>query len=673
MTIRAFKFAAVAAILLYLIVGGATGTRAQSPEGNYGVGVPSVFLPKYLGFRAQQLGSATPDVMRVKLGYVKGLSRSFTAMNGEAALNLASGAFTVNLARLTPGAVYSVGIVDAPDIDGVPDVPFSLGTLLALSPNALLSGVLRLNLLPPGFTVDRVAVVEGAAWGGQTLAAGSVNVFQKLFFRRASLVDASTGVTLFDETTAAPLLYALVPPLDFETESLLGGFALKLSTASRADATSSGASKRSVQLDKLISRGATLFFEETFAGNGRTCGTCHPASNNLTIDPAFIATLPANDPLFVAEFNPALAQLERPVLMRQFGLILENLDGLRDPTNKFVMRGVPHTLGLQVSLQQAPNQSPAEMTGWSGDGAPGTGSLREFATGAVTQHFTKRLNRVAGTDFVLPKDKQLDAMEAFQLSLGRDRDFDLTRITFNDAHVETGKGLFLNGTPDNPNAGGRCAGCHNNAGALLGGLNLNINTNVEDAVHPARRIQDFPKDGGFGQTSNGDGTFGNRTFNLAPVVEAADTAPFFHNNLVDTLEGVVGFYTGPEFNNPRAAGARFAFDQTQIDQLSDFMRGINTLQNIDVASRELQELLANLNDPIEEQNKRLQTAFEDTQDAIDVLNEGGIFPTAVSRLVEARNFIAQAQASGSGSQRRTLAQQAITKLGEARTIVAVQS
>ena len=69
-------------------------------------------------------------------------------------------------------------------------------------------------------------------------------------------------------------------------------------------------------------------------------------------------------------------------------------------------------------------------------------------------------------------------MEAFQLSLGRSADFDLTRITFNDANVETGKGLFLNGSGD-PNAGGRCASCHNNAGALQSGVNVTINTNVE--------------------------------------------------------------------------------------------------------------------------------------------------------------------------------------------------
>src|SRR6185436_17435681 len=85
-------------------------------------------------------------------------------------------------------------------------------------------------------------------------------------------------------------------------------------------------------LDPLVRRGAQLFFKETFGGNGRTCGTCHRADNNLTIDPAFIATLPSSDPLFVAETNPALAKLENPTLLRTRGLILENVDGFEDPT-----------------------------------------------------------------------------------------------------------------------------------------------------------------------------------------------------------------------------------------------------------------------------------------------------------------------------------------------------
>ena len=106
--------------------------------------------------------------------------------------------------------------------------------------------------------------------------------------------------------------------------------------------------------DHLIIKGADLFFNETFDGNGRTCGTCHPAENNFTIDPEFIATLPDRDPLFVAEFVPALKEnFEKPELMRQLGLILENTNGFGDLKNNFTMRGVPHTLALGTSLTPA--------------------------------------------------------------------------------------------------------------------------------------------------------------------------------------------------------------------------------------------------------------------------------------------------------------------------------
>jgi cytochrome c peroxidase len=444
-----------------------------------------------------------------------------------------------------------------------------------------------------------------------------------------------------------------------------------------------------VKLDKLISQGAKLFFQETFNGNGRTCGTCHPSNNNFTIDPAFIATRPANDPLFVAEFNPALAQLERPQLMRKVGLILENLDGLSSPTTKFVMRGVPHTLGLQVSLNRDTAQvpTPAEMTGWSGDGAPGAGSLRDFATGAVTQHFTKRLQRVAGTDFKLPKEHQLDAMEAFQLSLGRNKDFALAKITFlsTTTNLNTGKDLFINGC-GNPLFGGTCNFCHTNGGALSSALqnqNVNFNTNVEDRVHPARtQVQNFPKDGGFGRNSNGNGTFGNGTFNTPSVVEAADTAPFFHNNVegnaedpadpADRLEDAVRFYIGSEFNNlaVRPPSAQFSFTDTQIGQLVAFLRGLNTLQNIDVARRELAEILANRGNPRREQDTRLQTAFDETQDGIDVLTAGNLYPAAKEYLISARNFISQAQVIEPPSQRRPRIQQAIAALDAAKNAVA---
>ena len=138
--------------------------------------------------------------------------------------------------------------------------------------------------------------------------------------------------------------------------------------------------------------------------------------------------------------------------MHEFGLILENLDGF---TNPGVMRGVPHTLAMPTSLKAKPgggdNQTRGdgtfvvEATGWSGDGAPGDGSLRSFAIGAVTQHFPKTLNRIPGKDFRLPTEAELDALEAFQLSLGRQTDLDLSTMTFLNSNVEIGKHLFNEG------------------------------------------------------------------------------------------------------------------------------------------------------------------------------------------------------------------------------------
>jgi hypothetical protein len=390
---------------------------------------------------------------------------------------------------------------------------------------------------------------------------------------------------------------------------------------------------------QLIAKGRDIFFNETFAGNGRTCGTCHPAENNFTIDPAFIATLPKDNPLFVAEFNPALKEnFENPALMREFGLIQENLDGFDDLKNKFVMRGVPHVLGLRTSVA-----SPGgPRTGWSGDGAPGDGSLRSFAVGAVIQHFTKTLNRVPGIDFRLPTDDELNALEAFQLSLGRQQDLVLP-LRLKGTVPKRGQAIFLD------NSLGKCNLCHVNAGATanLGGGSLgnaNFNTGVEDLPdQPARlTIQTVPRDDGF--HTPGDGTF-----NVPPLVEAADSGPFFHNNAIETIEGAVAFYDGEAFNNSPAGltlkqadprGVGIELDGTQIVAIAAFLRVINTLENIRQSVMLLETSLS-VSSP-EERKRLLENAVSETADSIRVLEGGGLHPDAVARLRDARRMAEKA-------------------------------
>lgn len=412
----------------------------------------------------------------------------------------------------------------------------------------------------------------------------------------------------------------------------------------------------------LISKGEDLFFNETFAGNGRTCGTCHPAENNFTIDPKFIATLPPDDPLFVAETNPALAEnFENPTLMRALGLILENADGFDDPVNKFTMRGVPHTLGLGLSLKPAADGAdgtttpPDQRTGWSGDGAPGGGTLRDFAIGAVVQHFPRTMSRVEGSDFRLPTDEELDALEAFQLSLGRQEELSLDTLQLTDPRARRGQEIFL--TADSQGgrlAAGKCNQCHADAGASVGfvpgGFNFNFDSGVErlpdhpaDLIDPGKR----PPDGGFGTFPNPTqpGAFGNGTFNTPALVETADTPPFFHNNVVRTLEEAVNFYNSESFNNSPAgqllAGADsgaigIRLEPTQVEAVASFLRVINVLENIRAATDLLTRALQS-SDP--RAFTRAALSSHEIQDAIQVLRKGGLHRDAIPHLGKAQKYV----------------------------------
>ncbi len=194
-------------------------------------------------------------------------------------------------------------------------------------------------------------------------------------------------------------------------------------------------------LDYMVKWGEDLFLNETFNGNGRTCGSCHSPLNNFTVDAKFMATLPANDPLFVAEFIPALATLERPELMRNFGLILENVDGLPPVDGR--MRSTPHTLALMTSLVPDADNNSVEAVGWSGDGAPAPVSVNTFAAGAVNQHFPNALPRIPGTTHREPTQDELDAMEAFQLSLGRQADPDFSTLKLKGTIPTWGQRLYM--------------------------------------------------------------------------------------------------------------------------------------------------------------------------------------------------------------------------------------
>jgi hypothetical protein len=430
---------------------------------------------------------------------------------------------------------------------------------------------------------------------------------------------------------------------------------------------------------KEICAGADIFLRETFNGNGRTCGTCHPMGNNTTIDPPFVAALRAtkpNDPLFVAETNPALAGLEISSALDQSG-ILENVDGFEDPTHKFVIRAVPHVLSMKTSIAADTGDTtttpPIERTGWGGDGAPGDGSLRSFLTGAVTQHYTRDLARRPGVDFRVPTSQELDLVLAFQLALGRLNELDLTQVNLFDSHANNGRLAFMD--PQR----GRCNVCHANAGANSQdtGKNRNFDTGARRTVSfgIVPTFDGKPLfDGGFGGQglahpnivalpagdAIGNDGFGTDTFNTPPLIEAADTGPFFHNNPQGPsadIEDAVIFYlalfqgSGADADLQARFHTPLLFDEpTDGQDMARFLRALNTALNLDMAKQRLRAALT-LFDRFRDTRKDIQIglmnlAVNELDDALGDITSPRqtqpFYPVAVDRIGLAKQEIAAA-------------------------------
>ncbi len=560
--------------------------------------------------------------VEVGFGWSKGLSSELSRARGMVRFDLISGKATVELRGFDEPSAVDVWIVDnrpGPGHSVRPergDALLWVGTLEPGGPGAVRTLEAELPELP-NTDVDLVVVTRhGESPIGSGLLFGAPPLFQRMY-----------------------------------TAQRLGRIGDWADSGGRTGA-------RSV-LAKLVEAGSALFFEETFDGNGRTCGTCHPAENDFTIDPSFIATLPSDDPLFVAEFLPALAEnFEKPLLMREVGLILENLDGFGDLETRFVMRGVPHTLALGTSLLPAPDGAdgttlpPDERTGWSGDGAPGSGTLREFAIGAVRQHFTKTLARAPGADFRFPTDEELDALEAFQLSLGRDSDPDLTTLVLRGAVARRGLEIFLATDSEGGTvAAGKCTICHENGGAtasiLPGGFNFNFDTGVEALEDtPAELVDEENRrpDGGFGLDPHPDrpGAFGNGTFNTPPVIEAADTGPFFHDNSIGTIEAAVDFYDGEAFAQSPAGqllaaadsgGIAIELEVTDVEAVAAFLRVLNALENL--RSADVFATRARSTKKFSPARASIVRAIDDLDDAAEVLRSAGLHAGAVRAIERA--------------------------------------
>ena len=214
-----------------------------------------------------------------------------------------------------------------------------------------------------------------------------------------------------------------------------------------------------------IDEGFRVFNEETFEGNGRTCGTCHVPSEQYTIGPGFIKKLKKKDKdLLMAKSVPGLENL---TLVEKLGVFNAGPGDAMVEYPEGPFRSAQQVTAMNVTTLDFTGTR--QRLGWGGDGSPdggahhgnldanADGTLRGFANGAIAQHATRSLNRIAKTtacpeldvndpdaycgqpyDFRLATDLELDAMDAFQRWLGR-----------RPADGAPGCGATANADPDN--------------------------------------------------------------------------------------------------------------------------------------------------------------------------------------------------------------------------------
>lgn len=287
------------------------------------------------------------------------------------------------------------------------------------------------------------------------------------------------------------------------------------------------------EVAELVERGRDLFFDETFGGNGRTCGTCHPEPT-LVLTPADIDELPPDDPFFAAtlDFHPDSAQK---------GLVRYPLGGtsLLEP-EMVVFRAIPSIVKVETT---AP---------FTSDGR--AARLQDQAAEAVLLHLLDGAVDRPGER--MPTDDELDAIAAFQESLGAAPRRAMPRDEADE--VALGRSLFMGRAA--------CSVCHVPPDFTDNDFhNIVAGTEGAPPTDPGRcRVEPSLAD-----------CWSGTAFNTTQLGGLRHSAPFFHDNSQPTLCAVVEFYDSPTFLNSPAALrlgiAPLGLSDADIDALVAFL------------------------------------------------------------------------------------------------------
>lgn len=289
---------------------------------------------------------------------------------------------------------------------------------------------------------------------------------------------------------------------------------------------------------ELIAEGRRLFFEETFGGNGRTCGTCHPEPD-FVIGPAEIAAMPPSDPLFAGQLDMDAEGVGRGLFRYPLGG-----SGFLD-ADITVLRSVPSIVNLT-------------HTGpFLADGR--AERLEDLSVDAVLLHALDGAADLPGER--IPTEREQEALAAFQLSVALPDpdpgDFPGELADMEGFFVFTGKA--------------RCATCH------VGPMFTDNDFHNQIACPPRCPPVEDPGRCRIDPTAN-DCAESGMAFNTPQLRGVGRTAPFFHDNAFGSLEEVVEMYNSRAFHDSPAA-ARLGLGPLnltpeEIEQLVEFLKAL---------------------------------------------------------------------------------------------------
>src|SRR5262245_48381763 len=227
--------------------------RAAGDLPNTGMADPVALASAFDRFAA---GGAPANVVILSLSNLRGVSSEAVNAGGRVTVNLATGAVGSNVQLLPLQETFDLWLIDNQPGPGHSTLAEHGDGLMKVGTYAVVAGRHRLSvsLGPTAFTSfypDRAFVVRsGQSPVDGFVLTGPTTFFTRLRQRQVRFVDDAAAVLGFDPTAAA----------------------------------------RAADFASVTAQGRQLFLNETFEGNGRTCGTCHVETNNFTVDPKLIAT-----------------------------------------------------------------------------------------------------------------------------------------------------------------------------------------------------------------------------------------------------------------------------------------------------------------------------------------------------------------------------------------------